>query len=143
MANVQTPDFLQSQEYQDGQYKAVSAARIRDGNESAAGLPLSANSPRTAPYIAQFNDRGSVVAFNVSAGGAGYTIPPFTTVPFPLRCMLGMLWLSGAAVGPGFVAGIGVTIVSPTGNLTARAAGSIAWAWQYSQDVWYLMGDLT
>jgi hypothetical protein len=145
MANVLTTDYLQSQEYYDGQNKTLSAARIRDGSESASGLPISLNSPRTSSgtYIAQFNDRGAVIAFNVASGTAVYQIPPRSTVAFPFQSMLGMLWLSGGAIGPTFQAGAGVTIVSPTGNLTCRAVGSLVWAWQYSQDVWYLMGDLT
>lgn len=143
MANVLTPDFLQSQEFQDGQFKGISASKCRDLSESSSGLPISSNSPVTAAYIAKANDRGSIVGFNVATGPATYTIPPHTTVPFPINCMLGMFWVPTGAVGPGFVAGAGVTITSPTGNLTARAAASVVWAWQYQQDNWILMGDVT
>lgn len=144
MASVFTPDFLQSQEFQDGQFKGISASKCRDLSESSAGLPVSANSPVTAPYIAQANDRGAIVGFNVAnPGQATYTIPPHSSVPFPVNCMLGMLWIPTGLVGPGFAAGAGVTITSPTGNLTARAAASIIWAWQYQQDNWIIMGDVT
>lgn len=140
---IRTLSTLQTTEFQDGQFKAISASDTRDGWESSFAIVTSAAGQQTASYTAVLTDRGCVVPFSVASGSANFTIPPHSSVAFPVNCVLGVLWVNGGVVTPAFVAGAGVTIRSPTGNLTLRAANAIAWAWQYTQDTWYLLGDLT
>lgn len=137
---IRTLSALQTTEFQDGQFKAISAADTRDGWESLSAMVVSAAGQQTASYTAQFTDRGCVVPFNVASGSANFTIPQNI---FPVNSLLGAVWVFGAAIQPTFVAGTGVTIRSPTGNQTLRAAASVAWAWQFSSNVWYLLGDLS
>jgi len=119
---------------------------VRDLAESAFAIVLSPNGVKTANYTAVITDRGCVLPMNTASGttaaNATYTIPAFISVPFPLGAVLGLLWVNGAAIQPAFAAGSGTTVI-PMPSLTPRAAGSIAWAWQYSQNVWYTFGDLT
>ena len=141
---IRTLAVLQTTEFQDGQYKAISAADTRDGWESSFAIVVSAVGQQTANYTAVLTDRGCVVPFATASGttaaNATYTIPQNI---FPVNSVLGLLWVYGAAIQPQFAAAAGVTIRSPTGNNTVRAAAGIVWAWQYQSNVWYLLGDLT
>lgn len=139
---IVTPSSLMTNEIVDNTSGAITPGRVRDIVESAFSLVISAAGVQTANYTAVLTDRGTIVPFNASSA-VTYTIPPHSSVALPVGAMLGLVWVSGAVGQPSFAAGAGVTIVSPSGNLSARAAGAILWAWQYVQDTWYLSGDLT
>jgi hypothetical protein len=117
---------------------------MRNASESAFSMNVSPNGVKTGNYTptaANLDDRGCIVPFN-AASAANFTIPPNSSNAYAVGTVLGLLWLSGAAGRPGFAAGAGVTLVSATGTQTARAVGSIIWAWQYTANTWYLFGDL-
>ena len=129
-------------EQQDNTSGAIHEGNMRNLTESAFSIVVSPNGVKTASYTAALTDRGTVVPFNASSGSANYTIPPNASIALPVGAVLGALWVAGATVQPAFVAGSGVT-VNTASTLTLRAAGSIAWAWQYSANIWYVFGDLT
>jgi hypothetical protein len=141
---IRTPSTLMTTYLADNSAGDIAAGDVRDFCESAFSIVLSAAGVKTANYTAVLTDRGTIVPFNTSSGttsaNATFTIPAFSSVNFPTGSTLGLLWVSGATVQPAFAAAGGVTIVGTP--LTARTAGSLAWAWQYSQDVWYLLGDI-
>lgn len=143
---IRTLSTLQTTEFQDGQFKAISASDTRDGWESAFAIVPSAAGQQTANYTAVLSDRGCVVPFatvsGTTAANASYIIPLNV---LPVNSVLGLLWVFGAAIQPQFSNGGNGSVVirSPTGNNTVRAAVGIAWAWQYTLNTWYLLGDLT
>ena len=122
----------------DNTSQSILPANVRDAVESGFATVTSPNGAQAASYTAQISDRGTVVPFNVSSGSANYTIPSNL---FAVGSVLSMMWVAGGVVQPSFLAGSGTTIANPT-SLVLRAAGSVAWAWQYSSNVWYVGGDL-
>mgnify|MGYP001071029254 CR=1 FL=1 len=143
IGTVKAPSAL-STEQQDNNTNAINEGAIRNASESAFSISVSPNGVKTGNYTpaaANLDDRGCIVPFN-AASAANFTIPPNSSNAYAVGNVLGLVWLSGAAGRPGFVAGSGVTLVSGTGTTTARAAGSIIWAWQYSTNTWYVFGDL-
>jgi hypothetical protein len=145
VGTVRYVDYLINTAYAQNITGLIGAANVQDGAESAASIILSPNGVRTANYTAFITDRGTVVPMNTTSGtttaNATFTIPPFNSVPFPNGALLGLCWVSTGTIQPAFAAGAGVTLY-PASPLTVRAAGSVGWVWQYSQNVWYLMGDI-
>jgi hypothetical protein len=142
---VRTTDYLVNTAFATNTTGLIGADDAQDGAESAAAIVISAAGVKTANYTAVLTDRGCVVPFNTTSGttssAATYTIPTNASVPFPVGTMLGLLWVYTGTVQPAFAAASGVTI-DPPAPLTVWAAGSIIWAWQYSANIWYLMGDV-
>lgn len=135
---VRTPAFLIGTDFVDNTTGAITAAMQRDFTESAFAMVVSPNGIKSAGYTAVLSDRGTIVPFN-AISAVSYTIPANI---LPLNSVLGMLWLVGAAGQPAFLAGAGVTIAN-NASLTLRVAGAIGYAWQYSANTWYVLGDLT
>ena len=139
---IKAPTNLYTEE-PDNSGGLIAPVNMRNLAESAFALITSPNGVKLGNYTpSDTSDRGTIVPFN-SGSAASYTIPTNATVAFPVNTMLGLLWVNGAAGQPSFAAAGGVTIVTPTGNRSARVAGSIIWAWQYLANTWYLVGDLT
>jgi hypothetical protein len=138
IGTIKAPSALYTEE-PDNSAGQITAQVMRNLAESSFGLVLSPNGVKTASYTAVISDRGTIVPFNVAAGSANFTIPANI---FAVGNTVGMLWLAGAAIQPAFVAGAGTTIAN-SASLTLRGAGSIGYAWQYSSNVWYVLGDIT
>jgi hypothetical protein len=142
LGTIKSPSNLYVDE-PDNTSGLIAPVNMRNLAESAFALITSPNGVKVGNYTpSDITDRGTIVPFN--AGSAvSYTIPTNATLGYPVNTMLGLLWVSGAAGQPSFAGAGGVTIVTPTGNRSARVAGSIIWAWQYLTNTWILVGDLT
>lgn len=93
---------------------------------------------RTSSYTLALSDSGNVVEMN-STGANTLTVPPNSSVPFPIGTMIGVDQI-----------GSGKTTIAPGSGVTIRSAGSLmALKEQYSSatlrkratDEWVLVGD--
>jgi len=147
VGTVRTLDFLVNTSFAANSAGAIGNDDVQDAAETLGCLVTSGAGVKTANYTAVITDRGCIVPFNTTTGttasAATYTIPTNASVAFPVNALLGLVWVSTGTIQPAFAAAGGVTIVTSTGTQTARAAGSIIWAWKYATDTWYLFGDLS
>jgi hypothetical protein len=107
-----------------------------DGKE-ALGL-VRAVSAKTANYTAVLADAGQVVEMNVAAANT-FTIPPNSSVAFPIRTYINLAQLGAGQTT--ITAGAGVTIRSRNG---LKLAGQYAVATLYKRgtDEWVVGGDV-
>lgn len=86
-------------------------------------------------YTLALTDAGHMVAMdNVAA--RTITIPPFSTTPFRTNTRINLVQLGTGAVT--LVAGAGVTIFAPNGDLTLGGRYNTCTLWNHSQNVWVL-----
>lgn len=104
-----------------------------------AGQVLAINT-YTGNTVAILTDAGAYVRMNV-AGANTYTIPPNSSVAFPVKARI-----DGAQVGAGattLTPGAGVTLHSYSGNLKTSGQYAMWTAIQVAADVWEISGNLT
>lgn len=140
VGTVMCTDALQTTDLQDNTTGLITASDVRNFAESAFCVVLSPNGTQTASYTAVLTDRGACVPFNVASGGANYTVPPNSSVAFPVGAVLTMFWVG--TIQPVWVAGAGVTI-NTASSLTLRTHYSFSSVWQYAANTWVAMGDLS
>ena len=98
------------------------------------------SSTKTASYTLALADANSVVEMN-SNSGTNVTIPPNSSVAFPVGTTVEVVQLGTGTVT--LVAGSGVTLRTPTGTLTLRARYSTAGLRKRGSDEWLITGDLS
>lgn len=84
-------------------------------------------------------DAGQVVEMN-AAGALNLTIPPNSSVAFPVKTRIDIVQIGAGQVS--FVAGAGVTIRSSGGKLKLTGQYSGACLYKRGTDEWVLMGDI-
>jgi hypothetical protein len=112
-------------------------ARI-GGYSNMAYLPTSVNT-QTSSYTLALSDNSNVVVMN-SASGVNVTVPPNSSVAFPVGATIAIVQYGAGQVT--LVAGAGVTIDNPS-SLTTRAQYSTISVTQVAANVWVAGGDLT
>lgn len=136
VGTVQNVDFLLTTDYPDNTSNAITESRIRDGFESAFGM---ATNTQTASYTAVITDRGQLVIMNVASAN-NFTVPPNSSVAFPLGC-----WLHVGQYGAGattIVAGVGVTI-DKFSTLVIAGQFGMAHLLKIGTNEWWAVGQLT
>jgi hypothetical protein len=94
---------------------------------------------QTTSYTLVLADAGKSVELN-NAGATTLTVPPNSTVAFPVGTIVEVFRLGAGAVT--VVAGGGVTIRSPGGLLGLRVQYSTASLRKRATDEWVLAGDI-
>lgn len=107
-------------------------------DQVAASAVLSATT-QVADYTIALADSGTVVEMT-STTGANLTIPPNSSVAFPIGTVLEILQYGSGQVT--FVAGSGVVLRTPS-TLTTRAQFSAVALRKRAADEWILGGDLS
>ena len=97
-------------------------------------------STKTASHTLALADANTVVEMN-SSSGTNVTIPPNSSVAFPVGTTVEVVQLGTGTVT--LVAGSGVTLRTPTGTLTLRARYSTAGLRKRASDEWVVTGDLS
>lgn len=94
---------------------------------------------RTASYTLVLTDAGLVVEMNV-AGANTLTIPPNSSVPFPIGTVIEILQYGAGqtTIAPGS----GVSVVSPDNARKLRAQYSSVSLRKRATDTWVMVGDL-
>ena len=95
----------------------------------------------TASFTLSYAHAGKTVDVTVSTGSCTITIPPNSSVLFPLGTRIDFL-VSGDVL-PVFAAGSGVTLNSKNGNKKIAAKHSGATLIKKALNTWTLVGDLT
>lgn len=93
---------------------------------------------QTTPYTLQLSDNLGFINMNCASSCAA-TVPPNSSVAYPLGAEITILW--GGAGAASFVAGAGVTINSPS-TLTLLKQYATASIKQVSTNVWILAGAI-
>jgi hypothetical protein len=104
----------------------------------AAGIAPTVN-PQTANYVAVLGDANNIVTMSVASANT-FTIPPHSSVAFPVGTTLTVIQIGAGQVT--MTAGAGVTMTNPS-SATTRVRWSTVSAIQISSDNWVLAGDLT
>lgn len=104
-----------------------------------AGAVLAINT-YTGNATAVLGDAGAVVEMNV-AGANTYTVPPNSSVAFPIKTRIDLFQLGAGQVT--VTAGAGVTIRSKGGNLKLSAQYCGATLYKRGTNEWVIIGDLS
>lgn len=107
------------------------------GGGSTTTVP---HNTQTASYTLALTDAGQAVEVN-SASAATVTVPPNSSVAFPVDTVLEVAGIGTGAVT--LVAGSGVTLRTPTGTLQLRGQYSTVGLRQRAVNDWILTGDLS
>lgn len=137
---ISTPSNLMATEIVDNTSGAIAPANVRDVVETLAAAPTSV---KTTAYTAALVDRGTLIEMNSTnspASTINFTIPPNSSVAFPIGAVMTVCQLGADQVT--LVAGSGVTIRTPS-SLTARAQYSTVGVRKRATDEWVAFGDLT
>lgn len=153
-------DFLSQTHKSDGTLKddVITAAAIADGtitepllasavqtklNDTQAAIAnaqtVTATTQAGASYALALADAGTVIEFT-SASAVTVTVPPNSSVAFPVGTLVELLQYGTGAVS--VAAGGGVTIRSTGGLLSARTQYSTLSLRKRATDEWVLVGDL-
>lgn len=143
-------DYIQLNAYQyNGNANAVSLDTsathfcgltiTRLGINTGDSLDTIPHVTKTASYTAALTDLGTLIEFN-STSGTDLTIPPHSSVGFPVDAVLCVRRVNTGAVG--IVAGSGVVVQTPA-SLTLRTRWSTVELHQRAIDEWVASGDLS
>lgn len=99
------------------------------------GIVLEATAARTA----KLSDANSYVRFT-NAGATAFTIPPNSSVAFPLNSVIE--FEQGGAGTVTVAAGAGVTILTRAADVTLAGQYAVAAIRKVGTDTWLLTGDL-
>jgi hypothetical protein len=106
-------------------------------------INLGVNSQTGTTYTTVLADNGKIVTLS-NTSAIVVTIPPFSSVAYPVGAQLNFVGINTGAVS--FAQGAGVTIVSTGATASApalRARYSSASAICISQDNWFIAGDIS
>lgn len=106
----------------------------------ARAVAIIGSSQPTGNYTFQQTDVGTVVEAT-GATGVTYTVPPFSSVPFPIGAVIEVFQEGAGQVT--IAPGVGVTLRSDNGRVHTAAQYSTIGLRQRAQDEWVLSGDLT
>lgn len=102
-------------------------------------LDLITHVTKTASHTAALADIGKLIEFN-STSGTDLTVPPHSSVEFPVDAVLRVRRVNTGAVG--IVEGSGVVVQTPA-SLTLRTRWSTVELHQRATDEWVASGDLS
>lgn len=114
--------------------------RIFRGNPIKSIPAADVNAQVGTTYTYAESDAGQVVTHS-NAGAIAATVPPNSSVAYPIGCYIVAIQIGAGAIT--FTPGAGVTLNSSTGNLTTPAANSIVVLRKTGTNTWQLSGDLT
>jgi hypothetical protein len=131
VANDGTGDTLRAA----GQKANANFTELYDLTGQAAGI-----NPQTDDYTLAITDAGEIVEMN-KGSAVNLTVPPNSAVPFPLKTRIDISHLGAGQVT--YVAGVGVTVHSKSGNLKSNGQYGAASLYKRGTNEWLLVGDLT
>lgn len=135
---IQTPTYLNSNLFQDGQSAgAIVPGSVRTAVSSLAGV---ASTTQTGSYTAVLADAGTVVEMN-AASAVNFTVPLNSSVAYDIGTVLEVYQMGAGQVT--LVATGGVTLRTPTATLTTRAQYSTVSLRKRATDEWVVSGDLS
>jgi hypothetical protein len=127
-----SPNTTDTTLIQDGQAAgSISAGDIRQMNDSLSGVAITT---QTVSYTFVAGDRGTIVRYNSASAGT-FTIPPNSTVAFPVGVILGFR-MSGVGLLT-IAAGAGVTLNTPS-TMTTLVQYATGYVHQESANVWVM-----
>jgi hypothetical protein len=100
---------------------------------------LSTNAQGGSTYTLALSDDGQIIEMS-NSGGSTVTVPPNSSVPFPIGTQIQLLQTGSGQVT--VAAGSGVT-VNATPGFKTRAQWSFATLLKRATDTWVFVGDLT
>lgn len=121
----------------------INGATIATSTLTSPKVNLGINTQTGITYTTVLDDNGKLVTLS-NASGITLTIPPNSSVAYPVGAQLNLAQLGAGQVT--FAGGSGVTIVSTGATASApklRAQYSTATAVQTSTDNWLIMGDIS
>ena len=121
----------------------INGATIATSTLTSPKVNLGINTQTGTTYTTVLDDNGKLVTLS-NASGITLTIPPNSSVAYPVGAQLNLAQLGAGQVT--FAGGSGVTIVSTGATASApklRAQYSTATAVQTSTDNWLVMGDIS
>ncbi len=119
---------------------AITGGTISGVSLAGVNQTTIATSIKTANHVAAASDAGTIALMNVATANT-YTVPPNSSVNFPLNTMLGVTWYGVGQTT--IVAGAGVTILLPaTQSLVIHERYDTAILTQVDADVWLLTGAM-
>ena len=105
----------------------------------ATSQALTLNAQTGTSYTYAMGDSGEFVTFN-NASSIGTTVPPNSSVPFPIGTQINVLQLGAGAVA--FGAGVGVTLVSQGSKFRTNGQYAAATCVKIASDTWVVIGNL-
>ena len=108
-----------------------------EGLKTWLGISVVEATTYTANHTLILANLGRVVEMNTAAA-ANVTVPPNSSVAFPVGALLEVVWIGAGA--PTIVAGAGVTLRT-AGSLTLRAQYSSITIRKRATDEWIVSGD--
>jgi len=145
-------DFLSVELAQDGHLKirtdgtlpnlisnsvGTTTGTIAAGNDSR--FTTIASTTQSGNYTFALSDAGTCIE-GTSASAQSFTIPPQTTVAFPLGTVMEVFQFGSGQIT--IVAGAGVTILSDGAKVTTAAQYATISLRQRALNIWVLSGDL-
>jgi len=121
----------------------INSATIATSTLTSPKVNLGINTQTGTTYTTVLDDNGKLVTLS-NASGITLTIPPNSSVAYPVGAQLNLAQLGAGQVT--FAGGSGVTIVSTGATASApklRVQYSTATAVQTSTDNWLVMGDIS
>lgn len=121
----------------------INGATIATSTLTSPKVNLGINTQTGTTYTTVLDDNGKLVTLS-NASGITLTIPPNSSVAYPVGAQLNLAQLGAGQVT--FAGGSGVTIVSTGATASApklRTQYSTATAVQTSADNWLVMGDIS
>lgn len=120
------------------EFRATTAG-VNDHQTRVSALEVVANTVRTADYTLALADANTAVEAN-STSGVTITVPPNSSVAFPVGTVLEIARLNTGSVT--VAAGAGVTLRTAS-SLSLRSQYSVASLRKRATNEWLVTGDLT
>ena len=114
------------------------------GGSVSPSTALSLNAQTGTTYTFVLTDANNTLVTASNASAQTYTIPPNSSVAYPVGAQLNIIQIGAGQVS--FAQGAGVTIASNGGTATApklRTQYSSASAIKVATDTWYVVGDIS
>lgn len=135
---VQTPTFLNTNLFQDGQ--AAGSITPSDVRTAVSSLSGAASTTQAASYTLALADAGTVIE-STAATAVTITVPPNASVAFDVGTVIEVCQIGAGQIT--LAAGSGVTLDTPTLTLTTRAQYSTVSIRKRGTDEWVVSGDLS
>jgi hypothetical protein len=119
---------------------AVTTAKLADKSVTSAKVAAITQSSQSVAYTFVLTD-AETMAIYTGTGSANYTIPPESSVAFPVGTQLNVLQYNTGQVT--VVGGVGVTIVSEGSKFKTKGRYAVATAIKTEANVWVLIGNIS